>query len=287
VLTRRRFVKLVGGGALLAVLPAGCGDNISLTRGLFFDEAGWATIDLATGIIFPGERGARDCMAVRYIDTLLAAFDATPPAIFAGGPFSGRTAFPDAHGAPTMQFPTNDFASFLPLSRVQELAWRMRLYGTAATPGGAFNDGLLGPTVGWRDLYLDGIQRLDVVASSIQEHRAFRYLAPEDQSLALDTVASDKPEFWQALVEHTLEGMFGAPEYGGNELLLGWRLVGWDGDSAPLGHAVYDESTGAYVDNATKPTAQPSPGVVTEDFDADIINMLTVAAIGSGGKRFF
>jgi hypothetical protein len=287
VLTRRRFVKLVGGGAAaIAVLPA-CGDNIHLTRGLFLDEAGWETIDLATGIIFPGERGARDCLAVRYIDTLLAAFDVTPPAIFAGGPFSGRTAFPDAHGVPTPQFPTNDFASFLPLTRVQEIAWRMRLFGTAATPGGTFNDAVLGPSAGWRALYLDGLARLDAVAASIQDHRAFRYLGPEDQSLALDTVASQKPDFWQALVEHTLEGTFGAPEYGGNQYTRGWHLVGWDGDSAPLGHAVYDESIGAYVDNATKPTAQPTPGDITEDFDADILNMLTVAALGSGGKRFF
>jgi hypothetical protein len=105
--------------------------------------------------------------------------------------------------------------------------------------------------------------------------------------LALDTVASEKPEFWQALVEHTLEGTFGAPEYGGNQYLSGWHLAGYDGDSAPLGHAIYDEDAGAYVDRADQPTAQPSPGHVTEDFDPEILNLLTVAAIGSGGKRFF
>src|SRR5450755_2521268 len=86
VFTRRGFVKLVGTGAVLAA----CGDNIRLTRGVFLDERGYETIDIATGIIFPG---ARDAQAVRYIDTLLAAFEVAPPAIFASGPYSGRTAF--------------------------------------------------------------------------------------------------------------------------------------------------------------------------------------------------
>ena len=225
---------------------------------------------------------------MRYIDTLLAAFE-----VDAAGDLRGRpvlrppAAFPDAHGLPTCQFPTNDFARFLPLPRVKEIAWRVRLYGSAQTEGGAFNDGLLGPTVGWRDLYADGIGRLDHVAGTIQPDHEFRSLSPEDQGLALDTVASDKPDFWDALVEHTLEGTFGAPEYGGNQYTRGWHLARWDGDSAPLGHAVYDESIDAYVDNAKAPTAQPQPGDTTEDFDADILNMLTVAAVGSGGKRFF
>ena len=288
VLTRRRFVKLVSGGAAaLAVLPA-CGDNILLTRGTFLDEAGWSTIDIATGLILPGELGARDCMAVRYIDQLLAAFEVSPPAIYAGGPFSGRAAFPDAHGAATTQFPNNDFAVFLPLSRVKDIAWRMRLYGSAATVGGTFNDALLGPVIGWRELYADGIARLDVAAKVIRKDTPFHLLAdPADQEQALDTVASEQPAFWDALLQHTLEGTFGAPEYGGNLYTRGWRLAKWDGDSAPRGHATYDESIGAYVDRVDQPTAQPTPGDVGEDFDTDIVNLLTVAALGSGGKRFF
>jgi hypothetical protein len=286
MLTRRGFVKLVGGAAAAASLPS-CGDNIHLTRGLFLDERGWETIDIATGIVLPGTLGARDCVAVAYIDKLLAAFDVTPPAIFASGPYSGRTAFPDAHGSPSKQFPDNSFATFLPLTRVKELAWRMRIFGSAQTPGGEFNDALLGPTVGYRDLYTDGIARLDAFAMTITPHMPFRLLAPEDQALALDTVASEAPGFYQALVEHTLEGVFGAPEYGGNDFQYGWRLTGYDGDSAPLGHAFYDETEDAYIDRADQPTSQPSPNAHTEDFDDDVLNLLTVAALGSGGKRVF
>jgi len=281
VLTRRRFVKLVGTGAALVA----CGDNIRLARGVFLDERGYETIDIATGIIFPG---ARDAQAVRYIDTLLAAFDVAPPAIFASGPFSGRTAFPKADdGTPSKDFPSDSFAEYLPLPRIKELAWRIRIFGSAQTAGGDFNDALLGPTVGYRDLYTDGIKRLDAVAMTITAKTPFRLLDPADQGLALDTVASDAPAFYQALLEHTLEGTFGAPEYGGNTLLSGWKLTKYDGDSAPLGHAFYSASLDAYVDRADQPTAQPSPGDVTEDFDDDVLNILTIAALGSGGKRFF
>jgi len=287
MLTRRRFVKLVGGAAAVASLPS-CGDNIRLPRGLFLDERGWETLDIATGIVLPGPLGARDMMAVAYIDKLLAAFEVSPPAIFAGGPYSGRAAFPDSHGAPSKQFPANSFATFLPLPRVKELAWRMRIFGSAQTPGADFNDALLGPTVGYRDLYTDGIARLDAVAKTNSEKQLpFRLVTPEEQGLALDTVASAAPAFYQALVEHTLEAAFGAPEYGGNDFQYGWRLTGYDGDSAPLGHAFYDESQDAYFDRPDQPTAQPSPGAHTEDFDDDVLNLLTVAALGSGGKRFF
>jgi Gluconate 2-dehydrogenase subunit 3 len=281
VFTRRGFVKLVGTGAALAA----CGDNIRVLRsGLFLDERGYETIDIATELIFPG---ARDAQAVRYIDTLLAAFDVDPPAIFASGPYSGRTAFPNPDGTASSNLPANSFAEYLPLPRIKDLAWRMRVFGSAQTTGGDFNDALLGPTIGYRDLYTDGIMRLDAVAMTITANTPFRSLAAPDQGLALDTVASDAPAFYQALVEHTLEGTFAAPEYGGNTLVSGWKLAQYDGDSAPLGHAVYVAALDAYVDRVDQPTSRPSPGAVREDFDDDILDILTVAALGSGGKRFF
>ena len=277
MLTRRRFVKLVGSGA--AALAVGCGDNEHPPRGLFFDEHQWATIDLVTEFVAPG---ARDAMAVRYIDQLLAAFEFFPdkPHIFGGGPFSGRVPYPTIHGGVGTAFPPADFGHFLPLSRVREIAWRMRIYGSAQTPGGDFNDALLGPTEGWQHMYRDAIERLDAGGT-------WRRLAIDDQSTVLYTVATDFPTWWQAIVEHTLEGMFCAPEYGGNAQLAGWTLANYDGDSAPLGHAYYDASIGDYVDRADQPTSQPSPGAAIEEFDQDVIDTLTIAAIGSGGKRFY
>lgn len=289
MLTRRGFVKLVGGAAAIAALPA-CGDNINLAEGLFLDEHQWRTIELATSHIVPGtvtDPGAREALAVRYIDKLLGAFEVSPPAIFAGGPASGRQPFPDPRGQPTDTFPENDFDAFLPLSRVREIAWRIRLYGSAQTEGGDFNDLVLGPREGLRDLYAAGVRELDRAAHEIDEQRLFVQLLPEDQARALDTVAARAPAFYRALVEQTLEGLFAAPEYGGNYFLQGWTMVGFDGDSIPLGHAFYDEAAQRYRDRADQPTSQPSPGAVTETFDDAVLEMLTVAAVDSGGKRFF
>ncbi len=286
MLTRRGFVKLVSAAA--ALTKFGCGDNLQiLRRGAFFDENAWAAIEICTDIIFPGPSGARDCVAVNYIDTLLSAFDGAVPAIFASGPYSGREAFPDDHGQPTANVPPNDFATYLPLPRIKELAWRMRIFGSAATPGGDFNDALLGPRTGYRDLYTAGIAQLDVVAATLQANTSFRDLSAENQGLALDTVASAVPGFYTMLVEHTIEGTFSAPEYGGNHELLGWHFARYDGDSAPRGHSTYDPSIDAYVDRADQPTSTPTPGDVSEDFGDDAIAVLTLAALGTGGKRFF
>ncbi|HUJ63098.1 MAG TPA: gluconate 2-dehydrogenase subunit 3 family protein [Kofleriaceae bacterium] len=295
MITRRRFVKLVGGAAALATVPLpGClGDDQKLPRGVFFDEHQWATIDLATDLIVPSapdHMGARDALAVRYIDQLLSAFEQfpSPPKVFGGGPYSGRQPFPDGAGNPGDPVGDDNFREFVPLSRVKAIAWQMRVYGSAATTGGTFNDALLGPTLGYQDLYTEGIFQLDQLAAQLEPHAPpFRLVSADNRRLALDMVAQSYPGFYQALLEHTLEGMFGAPEYGGNAKLVGWTLTQFDGDSAPLGHAFYDTATGAYIDRADQPTASPSPGAVSEDFDDDILQLLEVAALGSGGMRFF
>lgn len=269
--TRRGFVKLTA----LAFLPA-CGDNIiPPPRGVFFDAHQWATVDAITEFVIPGARAA---MAVRYIDRLLAAFDQQPPQIFGGGPFSGREPYPSTDGTPGSVFPNAEFGTFLPLPRVREIAWRMRIYGSAQTDGGDFNDALLGETEGWQQMYAEAIEQLGP---------GWKNLGVGDQSTVLYTVASALPSWWNAVVEHTLEAMFAAPEYGGNNKLSGWQLAQWDGDSAPLGHAYYDASLGDYRDRADQPTSTASPGAAPEDFDPDVIDVLTVAAIGSGGMRFF
>ena len=37
------------------------------------------------------------------------------------------------------------------------------------------------------------------------------------------------------LHEHACEGMYAAPEYGGNRDLVGWRYIGFEGDVQPRG----------------------------------------------------
>jgi hypothetical protein len=161
-ITRRRFVQLVGGGA--ALLAAGCGDDVHPARGRFLDEHAWATIETAGELVLPGARVAG---AVRYIDQLLSAFEGTPPHVHAGGPFSGRRGYPDTMGRETLFFPPDAFATFLPLSRVAEAAWRARVDA-------------------WRGLYPEIVVDLDHAAAQIDANRpALVLLTPAEQPRAL------------------------------------------------------------------------------------------------------
>ena len=64
---------------------------------------------------FPGAGAAG---AADYVDRILGVFTTDPPAIWAGGPYSGR------HGGEP------GFDDHLPLSRLEELAWRTRIEGS-------------------------------------------------------------------------------------------------------------------------------------------------------------
>ena len=153
---------------------------------------------------FPGAGAAG---AADYVDRILGAFTSDPPAIWAGGPYSGR------HGGDA------GFDEHLPLSRLEELAWRLRIEGSQSIAEREFN----GPVAGWQQEYRDGIAALgtDFVA-----------LPADEQDARLESV----PEFKQLLYEHACEGAYGAPEYGGNRDLGGWRAIGFPGDVQPRGY---------------------------------------------------
>jgi hypothetical protein len=46
-----------------------------------------------------------------------------------------------------------------------------------------------------------------------------------------------QPALASLLYEHTCEGMYGAPAYGGNRELAGWQAIGFEGDVAPRGYS--------------------------------------------------
>jgi hypothetical protein len=153
-----------------------------------------------------GAPGAAAAGVPEYIDGLLGAFTVDPPRIWAGGPTSGR------HGGDA------GFARFHRLSALDELAWRMRIEGSRGLPEREFN----GPVVGLQQRYREGLAALgdDFVA-----------LAGEDQDARLRRHA----EFTDLLYGHACEGMYGAPEYGGNRGLAGWEAIGFVGDVQPRG----------------------------------------------------
>jgi hypothetical protein len=147
------------------------------------------------------EAGAPD-----YIDGLLGAFSFDPPRIWAGGPTSGRFG-----GAAA-------FASFHRLSALDELAWRMRIEGSCGLPEREFN----GPVIGLQQRYREGLAALG---------DDFADAAPPEQDARLRA----HTEFVDLLYGHVCEGMYGAPEYGGNRDQRAWRAIGFDGDVQPRG----------------------------------------------------
>jgi hypothetical protein len=160
-----------------------------------------------------GTPGAEEAGVADYIDTLLGAFTFDPPRIWAGGPTSGR--WGGAAG----------FANFHPLSALDELAWRMRIEGSLGLPEREFN----GPVVGLQEKYRQGLAGLGPDFTEVDG-------AEQERRLRADEA------FCDLLYGHCCEGMYGAPEYGGNRDGIGWAYIGRDGDVQPRGYSDEDVS---------------------------------------------
>jgi gluconate 2-dehydrogenase subunit 3-like protein len=177
---------------------------------LFFSPEEYAVVEAACAVLIPSDDdpGATEAGVPDYIDGLLGAFLVDPPRIWAGGPFSGR------HGGDA------GFTTFHRLTPLDELAWRTRIEGSRGLPEREFN----GPVVGLQERYRDGLAALGTDFASIgikEQHARLR----------------GAPEFTALLYEHACEGMYGAPEYGGNRGLAGWRYIGYEGDVQPRGYS--------------------------------------------------
>ncbi len=222
---RRRSVITVAPVALAsaAVLSStGCTSS-STSSGprvlRFFTDHEAAVIEDATARIAPGPAddpaeaghpGAREAGVADYIDRMLGMLSvldssAPPPHVFAGGPWSNRhTSGPDL------------MASFIALDPVRTIAWRRRLSG-------------------WQQQYRDGIATLDARAGG-----DFTKASPADQDKIL--AGADVGPFRSLLFEHTIEGLYSVPEYGGNKDLVGWKDISYPGDIQPRGYTAEETS---------------------------------------------
>ncbi len=233
-LTRRAFIQVsLAGGAVLLVPfgPGGCGQERDTERpgnpapeepspeeGRFFDSHAYETLRALTGVIIPEDEdpGARSACVADYIDFLLGAFQVDPPRIYAAGPLSGR------HGG------EDGFSTYLPLSRVKEIAWRNYIEGSRGIPEREFN----GPVTGLQEIYTKGLEELDALARAFAQ-ADFKDLAPARQE---EILKQADPAFVAAVFDHTVEGMYAAPEYGGNRDLAGWKYIRYEGDRQPIGY---------------------------------------------------
>lgn len=176
----------------------------------FLSEGQRRILEAACSRLVPAddEPGAAEMGAADYIDGLLGAFLIDPPRIWAGGPFSGR------FGGRA------SFASFHRLAAQDELAWRTRIEGSK----GIADRERLGPVVGLQEQYTEGLAALG---------EDFPTLDAERQDQRLRSVGS----FLNLLHEHVCEGLYAAPEYGGNRDLAGWHSIGYLGDVQPRGYS--------------------------------------------------
>ena len=176
----------------------------------FFTDDEYRALEAACERLIPvtaGHPGATALGGAYYSDGLLGAFSVDPPRIWAGGPFSGR------RGGKA------SFEEFLPLSRLEELAWRTRIEGSQGISERDLNLAVKA----WQQEYRESI-------AAHGDH--FAGLAPDEQDARLDAV----PGFKQLLYGHACEGAYGAPEYGGNHDLRGWQAIRFPGDVQPRGY---------------------------------------------------
>lgn len=217
----------VGVGAPVAADPPEAGGD-----GYFLTATEFETLNAVCARFVPGppedpDPGALEAGVPNYIDLLLGAFEVGGAArIWAGGPFSDRAGA--AH---------NDFADFLELDEVEELAWRTRIEGSKGIPEREWS----GPVEGLQESYRNGLAQLDALARA-RGGRRFHQLPPWFQDVILLFPQWGLGSFLDLVWGHCLEGMYGAPEYGGNRDLAGWSYTNWPGDSQPRGYTA-DEVT--------------------------------------------
>lgn len=282
-LTRRQFVRLtVVGGATLVWAP-GCHDAPApepdlapVPRFLTAQERQSLAV-LADYVLPPDDQpGGAALGAVEYVEALLTALEYDPPRLLADGPFSDRNPIPLPDGSPSNVYPENSFRHFLPLTREQQLSWRLLLYGSAGVPGGGPNDGLLGPVLGFRDLCREGLAQARQLAG--------RPLSELDAGEVDDVWRKLRRDFVSFVTQWVIEAAFGAPEYGGNRDLAGWKMIHVEGDVLPQGYSFYNEQTGRYQERPELPISTRDLRPDPDPMDAETILHLEFVVAALGGR---
>ena len=228
---RRAFLKAAGALGLLALVPRRRLEALVASApgpgqdGRFLTAHELDTLRAVTARFVPGppddpDPGALEAGVAEAIDLLLAAFTFEPPLIHAGGPFSDRA------GATH-----DDFADFVPLDAHAALGWRIRLEGSQGLPAREF----AGPVTGLQEIYRSGLAHLDERSQQAFGVDFKDAPGPAQDLLLSDQTDGDLQNFVGAALANTLEAMYGPPEYGGNQGLVGWGYTRWPGDLQPRG----------------------------------------------------
>src|SRR5205807_8391651 len=119
--------------------------------------------------------------------------------------------------------------------RLVERGWRIRIEGSLGKKEREF----AGPVVGLQEQYRKGLAHVNEKAGG--DFTALPALAQE--ALLKDQTDQDLQTFVSIALVHTLEAMYGNPEYGGNKNLVGWKTTHWPGDTQPRGFTPAQVST--------------------------------------------
>jgi len=293
VLTRRDLLRYGGGVAVATLVPVpivACSSSPPVQTGFFTDAERAALGALANAVLPPDDTpGGKDLGAVEYIEGLLTAFDAAdathPPAIYAGGPFSGRAPFADDQGNPSTNLPTNSFATFLPLDRVKDAGWRLAIFGPSALPGGQPNANVpeVDPIVGLRDQMKSGLAA--AMKGSID--LGYGELATLSQNDLVDYLNKIEANFRALIIDLVQQACFCPPEYGGNKALGGWKLAHFEGDQQPLGYSVWSTAKKQYVERPDAPMTTAG-GPDPEPLSADVVTFIdtVISAFPTYARKF-
>lgn len=226
-LTRRAFLRdgSIVTVAVFASGPVSALGEVTVALGAggpaFLSPAELATLRGLVDRFIPGrpedtDEGAVFAGCAEAIDALLGAFTVDPPRIYAGAPFSDRAGSK-----------VNHFEDFLALDPYERKAWRLRIEGSRGRAKLEFN----GPVKGWQAVYREGLAALEAAAGG-----SFATLPGPARDLILrNSEGGAVGELIDVAFLHTLQFMYGAPEYGGNKDLLAWRYTGYAGDVQPRG----------------------------------------------------
>ncbi len=299
VLGRRDLLRYGGGVAASTLVPINilaC-DNTPppVQTGFFTDAERDALGVLANAVLPPDDTpGGKDLGSVQYIEQLCTAFDASDathaPAIYVGGPFSGRAPFADDQGNASTNFPPNSFANFLFLDRVKDAGWRLYVLGPSATlaqpnVGVPLGDGTtqVEAIVGLRDQLRAGIA--DAIQSSVD--LGFGDLTTLSQDDLIAFLNKLEPGFQALIIDLVQQACFCPPEYGGNLNLGGWKLSHFEGDQQPLGYSVWSTAQNKYVERADAPMSTPNASD-PEPLTADVISFIdtVITAFPTYAKKF-
>jgi gluconate 2-dehydrogenase gamma chain len=188
---------------------------------MFLNDVEVTTVEAMAECIFPSDAsgpGAREAAVVVYIDRALAGFGSSLQNLYRRG-LAELDRFTSTH---------RGGKAFAKLSSVEQ-------------------NQVLQEVEAWGNPALTEASRIapSLEASSAEPGSELRQAAPGDQNISVD-----RPllfALFAAVREHTIEGMFCDPMYGGNRNLVGWRLVGFPGAqwgySAEQAKAGFDATT--------------------------------------------